>query len=186
MKRLMLYRIVSLIAIFFVSTSMINSGEHYLSVDSKPLYELLYDDVWGTIYHAEARQCDNTPTITGDGSIINPYHASKQRWIAVSQDLINDTNRAELIKHLSDNRFKGKIQYGDTVWIDSPYPEINGWWVVHDAKNKRYTNSIDFLQTKGDKELIKNYPYWSGKFDSVRVYRIICSNYKEIPKSLVI
>jgi hypothetical protein len=84
--------------------------------------------------------------------------------------MIDDEYRAKLIKS-DDPRFKGKIKYGDTVWIDSPYSEINGWWVVCDAKNKRYTKSIDFLQTIGDKTLIKNYPRWPGKFENIKICR---------------
>lgn len=175
MKRLMFYRIISLITIFFVSTSMINNGYQY-SVNENSIKELasnnrlLYGDVWGSIYHSEIKQCDSTPTVTANGYKINPIKASKQRWIAISQEMLNDKYRASLVKS-NDNRFKGKIQYGDTVWIESPYSEINGWWVVCDAKNKRYTKSIDFLQTKGDGGLYDNDSQWSGKFINIEIHR---------------
>ena len=45
---------------------------------------LLYDSVWGSIYHAVESQCDDTPLKTGSGFRINPYKASEQRIIAIS------------------------------------------------------------------------------------------------------
>jgi len=147
-----------------------------LSDNVTPKMELLYDDVWGTIYHAEIRQCDATPTITAIGLKINPRHASKLRWVAISQEMLNNEYRASLVKS-SCHRFRGKIKYGDTIWIDSPHNEINGWWVVCDAKNKRYTKSIDFLQTKGDKSLFNYNKYWNGKFEGIKIYRLENYNY---------
>jgi len=172
----MIRKIVLLTVVFFVSTSMIADNNRNAMPEEMPVFkELLYEDIWGTIYHAVEEQCDSTPTITADGSKINPYHASNHRWVAISQEMLNSAYRSTLV---SDNnpRFKGKIQYGDTIWIESPYETINGWWVVRDAKNLRYNNSIDFLQTVGDASLYNNDPYWSGKFDSIKIYQI--KNYK--------
>jgi hypothetical protein len=134
-------------------------------------FSLIYDNVWGTIYHAVKKQCDNTPTITGDGSRINPDHASELRWIAISQEMLYCEYRQRIINDNTNKSFKGKIQYGDTIWIKSPYDEINGWWVVRDAKNKRYTNSIDFLQTVGDGDLYGNNKLWNGRFDGIKIYK---------------
>ncbi len=184
MKKLLL-TIVSLIATFSVSIDNRYGMAEFIATTTiklTPRVELLYDDIWGSIYHAEIRQCDSTPTVTGDGSKINPYRASNQRWIAISQEMIDDMYRAQMIKRHGDKRFQGKIQYGDTIWIESDYPEVNGWWVVRDAKNKRYTKSIDFLQTKGDKSLIANYPYWSGKFQDLKVYRVENYQYRDVEK----
>jgi hypothetical protein len=151
------------------STSMIgvNEGDNIVIEFS---IEPLYDNIWGTIYHAEKRQCDDTPTITGDGSRINPHKASELRWIAISQEMLDCQWRVGLLNDSNSNLFKGRIQYGDTIWIESPYPEINGWWVVHDTKNQRYTNSIDFLQTKNDGSLYNNDPMWNGRFDDIKIY----------------
>jgi hypothetical protein len=84
--------------------------------------------------------------------------------------MINDINRANMLIYDQSDRFKGKIAYGDTVMITSPYEQLNGWWVVHDAKNARYTRSIDFLQTKGDATLYNNNPLWNGRFDDINIY----------------
>ena len=168
---------VSVLALF-VAFSMISMTsvvtqlpEVIIDTVPKAVIEPIYDDIWGTIYHAEVRQCDATPTITGDGSRINPYEASEHRWIAISQEMLDCEWRMSMLKDSTSALYQGKIEYGDTVWIASPYPEINGWWIVHDTKNKRYRNSIDFLQTKGDGSLYRNNPMWNGRFDDIRIYR---------------
>lgn len=164
-------------ATIFVSIKTLNASTAMTCITSiqidttpKPVIEPIYDDIWGTIYHAEVRQCDATPTITGDGSRINPYKASDHRWIAISQEMLDSQWRVELLNDSTSNLFKGRLQYGDTVWISSYDEEINGWWVVRDAKNKRYQNSIDFLQTKGDATLYNNDPMWCGRFDDIKIY----------------
>ena len=136
-----------------------------------PEMVLLYENVWGTLYNAEVRQCDDTPLITGDGSHIDPYSASEHRWIAITHNMLQDQWRRSLLKDSTDTRFMGKIQYGDTVWVESPYPTLNGWWVVRDTKNKRYEEpTIDFLQTKNDGTLYENDSMWSGKWEDIRIY----------------
>ena len=165
------------VAAIFVSLRTISSTTAMtcittIRVDTtpKPVIVPIYDDIWGTIYHAEVRQCDNTPTITGDGSKINPYKASDHRWIAISQEMLDSQWRVELLNDSTSNLFKGRIQYGDSVWISSYNMAINGWWVVRDTKNKRYENSIDFLQTKGDATLYNNDPMWCGRFNEIKIY----------------
>jgi hypothetical protein len=170
MKRLFYYRIISLIIIYFTTTSMIGDKVDNKYFIKKPQFkELLYENVWGSIYSATDSQCDSTPTITADGSKIDSIRASKLRWIAISQDLINDKCRAK--KYPNSNHFKGKIQFGDTIWIISPFKNINGWWVVHDVKNSKMNNSVDFLQTKGDGNLYNYSRQWSGKFKHIKIYR---------------
>jgi len=180
----MIRKIVLLLVVFFTSTGMIaDNGSDKIPEAIVPEMELLYDNVWGTIYHAVIEQCDSTPTITGDGSNIIPDDASNHRWIAISQEMLNSIYRASLVS--TDNpRFKGKIEYGDTIWIESPYPEINGWWVARDAKNALYKNSIDFLQTAGDGSLYNHDKYWSGKFDNIKIFRIQNYKYTTLQKSI--
>ena len=168
----MKHKIILLIMTFFCSTVVLSDGYHYV-IDRRQIMLVLkplYDNIWGTIYNAEKKQCDNTPNVTGDGSKIDVKKASKYRWIAISQNMLSDINRANTLVYDRTDLFKGKIAYGDTIWIRSPYNQLNGWWVVHDTKNSRYTRSIDFLQTAGDATLYNNNPLWSGKFDSIRIY----------------
>jgi hypothetical protein len=178
-------RTIALMITFVLSTSVISNGSSTtIKIHVMPNMSLLYGNVWGTIYNAVVGQCDSTPTITGDGSHINPEKASQHRWIAVSQDLLNSPSRAELVNDPYNLRFKGKLVYGDTVWIDSPYKEINGWWVVRDAKSEKYIRSIDFLQTEGDGRLYNNDKLWSGKFDDIRIYQVNHINYTALHDNL--
>lgn len=177
----MMKRLVLTLVIFIAAICASMKDSHVITVDlpKAPVHELLYDDIWGTIYHAEIRQCDNTPTITGSGYRINPTKASDLRIIAISHEMLDDAWRRTLIDTTTDHRFNGKIAYGDTIWIESPrdslgnyiYPNITGYWIVQDTKNKRYKNSIDFLQTKGDWELFNNDPTWNGRFDDLKIYK---------------
>jgi len=169
MKRNFIYKFAIFVTVFVFLTSMGTRNEFILTA---PKIRPLYDNIWGTIYHAEARQCDATPTITGDGSRINPYKASEHRWVAISQEMLDCEYRMRLLNDSTSVLYKGKIEYGDTIWIASPYQTINGWWIVHDTKNKRYRNSIDFLQTKGDGNLYNNNPMWGGRFDSIQIYTL--------------
>lgn len=134
---------------------------------------LLYDDVWGSIYNAEKRQCDNTPLVTGSGFKINPAKASDLRVIAISHEMLNSPYRAKLINNPESKLYKGKISYGDTIYVESPNEMINGYWVVHDTKNPRYRKSVDFLQTKGDATLYNNDPLWNGKFENIKIYKVV-------------
>ena len=105
---------------------------------------VMYDDVVGTVYHPTKKQCDGTPFLTADHSIIKYDKILELRWVALSRDLIyhkGDTTKNDF------RNWNGKISFGDTIIIESPHSEINGKWVVHDTMNKRYTKHIDFLQT---------------------------------------
>ena len=169
MKKNLTYKLILIITFFMFSTSIITHGENsQFEINVEPIY----NNIWGTIYHAEVNQCDNTPLVTGDGSRINPYKASEYRWIAISQEMLDCEYRMRLLNDSTSALYRGKIEYGDTVWIASPYPTINGWWIVHDTKNSRYRNSIDFLQTKGDGNLYNNNPMWNGRFDSIQIFTI--------------
>lgn len=168
MKRNLLYKTIAFTFTFILSTMGMGENSAMVGIVPNHIPEPLYEDIWGTIYHPVKEQCDDTPTITGDGSRINPYRASEHRWIAISQEMLNCEYRQTLVD--DSMQFRGKISYGDTVWIQSQHPEINGWWVVRDAKNKRYKNSIDFLQTVGNGNLYNNNPMWNGKFENIRIY----------------
>lgn len=175
MKRILsfLFLLIATVGAGFVYAPTAN-----IDMSKIPEKVLLYDGIWGTIYHAEARQCDDTPTITGSGYKIDPTIASDLRIIAISHEMLDDMWRRTLIDTTVDNRFKGKIAYGDIIWIESPkdslgyelYPNITGFWVVHDTKNKRYHNSIDFLQTKNDWSLFNNDSMWCGRFDDLKIF----------------
>lgn len=164
-----MYKLITLIIVLFSSSGMICKNTTYSN--NNVYFELLYDNVWGTIYNPVVEQCNDMPHIVGDGSIIDIDNASKLRWIAISQNMLNCSYRESLTNDTS--LYRGKLSYGDTIWIDSPYKEINGWWVVKDSKNVRYKNSIDFLQTVNDHNLYNNDKLWSGKFENIKIYKKI-------------
>jgi len=87
--------------------------------------------VVATCYNAYASQTDNTPLITADGSKINHKNPYGHRWIAISRDL------------------KKQIEFGDSVFITDA-GIYNGFWIVKDLLNYRYTSRIDFLVGKAN------------------------------------
>jgi len=204
LKKLIIYKIIMLCITFIISTDVINNGiiaspltkttgnnslKHTYNNVITPRIILMYENIWGTIYNPVASQCDGDPSKTGDGSRINIKKASRHRWIAISQDLLNDTYRKNIINDSTDKRFVGKLKYGDTIWISSPYKKINGWWVIHDTKNSRFSNSIDFLQTEGDYNLINDFyikknkrNLWPGKWNNIRIYKIKNFDYVSFQK----
>ena len=106
-----------------------------------------------TVYNAVVEQCDADPFTTADGSKIDKakLEAGKLRWIALSQDLVDDSYKAKLHPGL----FKGKFKFGDTVKVESlKHSFMNGLWVVRDVMNKRYRQSMDFLIPLKAKKLL--------------------------------
>jgi len=99
--------------------------------------EIDYGDtiiVKATMYQATPFQCDDSPDKTADQTKIpNVDSCSHLNWIAVSQDLLWFN--------------KGPIRYGDTVYVIAGHK--TGYYIVHDAMNKRWTNRIDFLESIG-------------------------------------
>tara|TARA_R110002167_G_scaffold35386_9_gene113101 strand:+ start:3014 stop:3547 length:534 start_codon:yes stop_codon:yes gene_type:complete len=90
-------------------------------------------DVRATMYHPVEAQCDASPLITADGSIIDPNHVSDWNWIAVSRDLLVSGG--------------GQLNYGDSVYVIAGHK--TGWYIVHDTMHKRKRNQIDFLESIG-------------------------------------
>jgi len=90
--------------------------------------------VYATMYHPVLGQCDDSPDVTADQTKIpNIDSCSHLCWVAVSQDLLwfND----------------GPIRYGDTIYIEAGHK--TGYYVVHDAMNRRFKKKIDFLESVG-------------------------------------
>lgn len=131
--------------------------------------EILYKNVKGTVYHAVESQCDNTPLITADNSLIDTARVNELRWVALSRDLIS---RKFTDKRGKKHVWTGKIKLGDTIWIDydkaalwkhshpnynpkdslrtkrqdlkyerlkEKYEKIKGYWIVHDVMGTQYT-----------------------------------------------
>lgn len=85
--------------------------------------------VAASVYFPDENQTDDSPLVTADGSRINHRHVKKQRWLAVSRNLLR----------------KNKIQFGDSVFVSGISDELDGYYEVHDTMNKRLKNTIDIL-----------------------------------------
>lgn len=105
-------------------------------------------EVTATMYYAVQGQCDSDPLVTAGMFKIDPKKASEHKWIAMSRDMIA--------------RWGGEFKYGDYVEIKGTEHK-DGIYRVVDTMNKRFTNRIDFLETKGTK------PY---KFNNVTLAKV--------------
>lgn len=88
------------------------------------------------MYHPVSEQCDDTPNILADRTIIEPEVAGDYRYIAMSRDLLEPYGKG------------GKFNYGDRVLVLGA-GEQSGFWIVKDTMNRRWKNRIDFLQSPG-------------------------------------
>jgi len=92
--------------------------------------------VTATMYQATKYQTDDTPTITADGTIIDPAVADRYRYVALSRDLLS--------------RWGGPFDYGDYIIIEGAGIH-NGVWQVRDTMAARWTKRIDFLMSVHDR-----------------------------------
>ena len=132
--------LVYLLSAFLILFAADISIENY-----KQNYKLHYNVVTATCYRAESNQCDDTPFITADNSVIDINNIDKLRWIAISRDLNEE------------------YKMGDSVLvsgIDSIYDVV---WIIHDRMNKRFNNKIDFLISKDLK---------AGLFKNVKIIKL--------------
>jgi 3D (Asp-Asp-Asp) domain-containing protein len=106
--------------------------------------------VTATVYWAEARQTDSDPLVTADNSRISRNHSSKNRWMAVSRDMLKKNG--------------GKFEYGDSIEVSGISPELDGTYVVHDTMNRRLHRTIDLLVNKNEKIY--------GRWDNVRISKV--------------
>lgn len=87
--------------------------------------------VTATCYNAVAEQCDSDPSTTAFGYKVNMRYPLSQRYIAISRDL------------------EGYFKAGDTVIVNGTFI-YDGYWIVADRMNRRWTRKIDFLVKKND------------------------------------
>lgn len=126
----------------FIVMSVINSWNAYLGWENTRRIEELEHrfqeseplSVTATMYNPVEDQCDKDPLVTAGMYRIDPDRASHHRWIAVSRDLLK--------------RWGGRFDYGDKVVIKGAGHK-DGTYTIVDTMNKRFTNRIDFLETRG-------------------------------------
>ena len=93
--------------------------------------------VTATVYNAVPGQTDDEPFVTADNSRIKRHYGTKQRWMALSQDLL---------KH-----WGGKFKYGDKVRVTGLSRKLDGVYTVHDTMNKRHRHCMDVLAHPSEK-----------------------------------
>lgn len=120
-------------------------------------YETLYTGIYGTTYHAVPEQTDDTPLITADGSFIDTTRVNELRWVALSRDLLKLKTRRY--------NFKGKIKFGDTIYIQSSDPRISGPWVVKDSMGAYFwkEQKLDPSEMTDEMYATKEYKVANGK-----------------------
>lgn len=134
MKKL-LYVIIGLVLINTVLVFVFNNQtKKEISLINKRIDEVVSYKVTATMYNAVENQCDADPLITAGMYKINPDKASEHKWIAMSRNMLK--------------RWGGEFDYGDKVLITGTGFK-DGIYTVADTMNKRYTNRIDILETKG-------------------------------------
>lgn len=146
MKRLLFILLLSLVMILTPIIGSYTRGlsnKIYIPIETSIVLETL------TIYNPTTGQCDATPLITASNRKIDTAKLFKQqlRWMALSRNLLK--------------RWNGQFNYGDTVTITSGDPQIDGFWVIHDTLNKRYTNRGDLLFDRRVRTL--------GKWNNVKI-----------------
>ena len=91
-KEILLFIVMSLIAV------VISAGIYCLNllIPPKKIIKEKYcicdsigiqEDVTITVYNPTVKQCDDTPLVTADNTIINPLHP--KRMVGLSRDLLN-------------------------------------------------------------------------------------------------
>lgn len=89
-----------------------------------------------TMYNPVASQCDSDPLVTASMLKIKPWKASKQKYVALSRDMLK--------------RWGGPFDLKDSVVI-SGAGHKDGIYIVADVMNKRFKRKVDFLETVGTK-----------------------------------
>lgn len=104
------------------------SMEKIQDISLEPLLES--DTVTLSFYNATKSQCDSDPLITAFGYDIDPKKPFKHKYLAISRDL----------EHM--------FSKGDTVIIEGTFV-YDGYWIVADRMNKRWTKRVDLLVKEG-------------------------------------
>jgi hypothetical protein len=108
-----------------------------------------------TVYNAEPSQTDDSPLLTAPSWKIDvdKLNDCSLHWLAVSQKMIREKI----------------VAYGDTVYVETGYPEADGLWIVADCMNKmwdkegKYGYCADLLIPK------KNNKYSHGMWKNVKI-----------------
>ena len=101
-----------------------------------------------TMYQPDNIQCDDTPNITADGTIIRIHKASEYKFVALSRNLLK--------------RWGGPFDYGDFILVKGTKNK-DGVYQVRDTMNPKWVNVVDILESFNVK------PY---KYENVHIYKM--------------
>ena len=123
-----------------ISLLLFISSEFNLnSMGSKTMLEPLNEERsyvldTATMYNAVESQCDADPLITASMLKIKPWKATKQKYVALSRDMLK--------------RWGGPFDLKDSVIITGAGHK-DGTYIVADVMNKRFKKKVDFLGNLG-------------------------------------
>ena len=93
--------------------------------------------VTATAYQAVPGQTDDEPFVTADNSFIKPHYGSKERWMALSRDLLKP--------------WGGPFKFGDKVRVRGLSARLDGVYTIHDTMNRRHRHCMDVLVHPSEK-----------------------------------
>jgi len=104
-----------------------------------------------TMYNAVEGQCDDTPFVTADNSMIDTTNISGLRWVALSRNLLTRFNTT------------APFNYGDIIYLHIPSSNKSGYYRVKDTMNKRFVNYVDILESSTT-------PLY--KYENIKIYKV--------------
>jgi hypothetical protein len=95
-----------------------------------------------SIYHAVEAQCDSTPFITANNTLITD--PTTDRFVAMARHMIRPTKWHTEAQGYDKNAM---FCFGDSIVVEGA-GEFNGIWIIMDSMAKKHKNRIDFLVDK--------------------------------------
>ena len=102
-----------------------------------------------TIYNAVPEQCNEQPSVTASGRVIDLERVEDLRIVAMERTMMQ----------------RNGIHYGDTILVKGA-GVYDGEWVVEDTMSKRFAgqDKVDFLVPEEVR---------TGRWDNVKIYKRI-------------
>ena len=143
----LLLLILAVFASIPLGRSMRNRPEPVPTVEGKPSWDLIANDVTATVYNAVPSQCNDDPVHTASMFRLDLDNVESHRIIAMERTMMAEYG----------------ISYGDTVLVAGT-GRYDGLWQVQDTMNKRFAgqHKIDFLVPKHIRQ---------GKWKNIKVYK---------------
>ena len=112
-------------------------ARHTTTAARKTAARALTYTVTATAYQAVPGQTDDEPFVTADNSFIKPHYGSKERWMALSRDLLKP--------------WGGPFKFGDKVRVRGLSARLDGVYTIHDTMSRRHRHCMDILTHPSEK-----------------------------------